>query len=159
MTSVSYTPVGDPDAMRDLAYELLGRADLISTAAIAPSSALSGATFEGPAAVRLRGALDDAREEVLGAASRLRDVAAELSRDATEVERQNSELEREATRAAEAAAAKATAAANAAAATDTSTASQTSAAADTPAATPTDPVPPADPAPGTTTDPFAGEGA
>jgi hypothetical protein len=96
-----FTPVGDPDAMRDLARALMGRADLIADAGIAPSSSLAGATFEGPAAVRLRGALDEARAEALEAASRLRDVATTLVTDAGEVERRNNELELEAERAAD----------------------------------------------------------
>lgn len=106
--TAAFTPAGDPEAMRALARELMGRADLITDAAITPSASLAGVTFEGPAAARARGTLDGVRSEVLLAASRLRDTATRLSADAVIVERMNADLEREAEEAAAAAAANTT---------------------------------------------------
>lgn len=92
----SVKTVGDPEAMRALAEQLLGRAELVAAAPNGATSSLASATFEGRAAERLRGSVSDARVQVNDAASRLREVAARLLVDATRVEGLNADLKREA---------------------------------------------------------------
>ncbi|MEH3052380.1 MAG: hypothetical protein PGN13_00030 [Patulibacter minatonensis] len=103
MTLPSSTSVGDPEAMRALARELLGRADLVATGGAAGALALDGATFEGPAAERLRGTLTDARTQVQQVADRMREIAGDLAADASIVEDLNAQLAKAAAEAAEAA--------------------------------------------------------
>lgn len=80
---------GDPEAMRALARELAGRAEMVSTIPVGATSSLDVATFEGGAAVRLRGRTSAARASVTAIAADLRDLATAVLVDASSVERQN----------------------------------------------------------------------
>jgi uncharacterized protein YukE len=87
---------GDPETMRALAQEIAARADLLNTIPAGFAAALDGATFEGGAAVRLRGTASDARSRVAGLSAELRDIATALYADARSVETQNDEARTEA---------------------------------------------------------------
>ena len=93
-----FPTVGDPGAMRDLAQQLMARAELIGSTGTGATAPLDDAVFEGRAADRLRGSVSDARNQVVDAATQLRDVARRLTNDATEVERQNALLREQAER-------------------------------------------------------------
>ena len=84
--------VGDPDAMRELASALTGRADGIAATTGRISGNVQAAVFEGPAADRVRGVVDGARSQAMNAVELLRQAAASLRADANEVERQNDAL-------------------------------------------------------------------
>ena len=89
--------VGDPEAMRVLARELLARGDALAEAEAAVAK-LAGATFEGPAADRLRGRARAAAEVVRAADAGLRAAAQALLVGAERVETDNAALERAAAR-------------------------------------------------------------
>lgn len=99
--TVSAATVGDPEAMRAFARQLMSRADLLRGAQQGPASRLDGATFEGPAATRLRAAAGDLTTRLQGICAGLDATAQALLGDATVVEQQNAELRAAAERAAE----------------------------------------------------------
>ncbi len=84
--------VGDPDAMRALASALISRADALAATTGRISGDVRSAVFEGPAATRVRGIVEDSRSQAMGAVDLLRQTASSLSTDAIEVERQNDAL-------------------------------------------------------------------
>jgi len=86
------TTVGDPDAMRAFARELMSRADLLRTAEQGPASRLQRAIFEGPAASRLRSTADDLTTRISGICSDIEATAQSLLADAATVEQQNADL-------------------------------------------------------------------
>jgi hypothetical protein len=96
---------GDPEAMRALAREIAARADVVSGLPGGFSAALDGATFEGPAAGRLREASLRSRRQLAATVAELRAIATALYADATAVERANAQAAAEAERAEQAAAA------------------------------------------------------
>jgi hypothetical protein len=82
---------GDPEGMRALATAISGRADVIGAIPGGFGSSLDGAAFEGPAAVRLRGAGETAKGGVAAAVAELNGIASALLADAAVVERMNDE--------------------------------------------------------------------
>jgi hypothetical protein len=88
--------VGDPEAMRALARTIAARADLLNTIPAGFAAALEDATFEGGAAVRLRGSASDARGRAADLSAELRDIATALYADATRVETQNADARKDA---------------------------------------------------------------
>ncbi|MBS1870104.1 MAG: hypothetical protein JSS99_10595 [Actinobacteria bacterium] len=88
--------VGDPEAMRALARELLGRAQLVRGLAAPAVGRLEAAVFEGPAATRLRGEATRLAAALAAAAGDLAGVAGALLADAAGLEGQNDALRREA---------------------------------------------------------------
>ncbi|MEA2154773.1 MAG: hypothetical protein QOE11_913 [Solirubrobacteraceae bacterium] len=80
---------GDPVAMRLLAQEIAGRADIVGDAATGFTAALDGAEFEGGAADRLREAAVSERVRLADVAAELRDIATSMYADASAVETQN----------------------------------------------------------------------
>jgi hypothetical protein len=82
---------GDPEAMRALALQIAGRADIVADTPAGFTAALDAATFEGGAGVRLRDAALTARSRAAALAAELRDLAAALYGDATSVEALNDE--------------------------------------------------------------------
>lgn len=99
--TVAATTVGDPEAMRAFARQLMSRADILRGAQQGPASRLDGATFEGPAATRLRSAAGDLASRLQSICADLDATAQALLGDATVVEQQNAELRAAAERAAE----------------------------------------------------------
>jgi len=93
--------VGDPDAMRALARQLMTRADVLSAAQRGPAAQLAAATFDGPAASRLRGTAEELRTRLGGVCADLQATAQSLLTDASAVEQQNVGLRIAATQAAE----------------------------------------------------------
>lgn len=82
---------GDPAAIRAVANEIVGRADVVGAIPARFTASLDAVAFEGPAAGRLRSTSADARVGVAAIAADLRAVASALFSDATAVERMNSE--------------------------------------------------------------------
>jgi hypothetical protein len=80
--------LGDPDGMEALAAELLRRADSITGAAESLSNQADGATFEGPAARRLRDATKERRATAGRMAEALEETALLLKRSALDCREQ-----------------------------------------------------------------------
>ncbi len=93
---------GDPQAMRALAKEIAGRAEIIAAVPAGFAAALDGAVFEGGAAQRLRGASQTARGGISAAVSELNGLAAALFSDAEVVEQMNTDAREQAEREADA---------------------------------------------------------
>lgn len=100
MTEVTAATVGDPEAMRAFARELVSRADLLRAAHAQPAARLGAATFEGPASRRLRSSADDVGTRLAGICSDIEATAQALLADAGTVERENAALRAAAERAA-----------------------------------------------------------
>jgi hypothetical protein len=82
---------GDPEGMRALARAITSRADLVNGTPGGFDAALGAATFEGPAALRLRGAGEAARGGVAGVVAELHGLASALIGDADTVEQMNAD--------------------------------------------------------------------
>lgn len=92
MSPAAPSTVGDPEAMRAFARELMSRADVLRAAEQGPASRLQRAVFDGPAALRLRTTADDLTARVSSICSEIEATAQSLLADAAVVEQQNADL-------------------------------------------------------------------
>lgn len=88
-------PIGEPEAMRELARALRFRAETVATLGEQVQRRVDGLAYEGPAASRLRFDTERRRREAQRVAGELNEMAAAIVRSAAHVEEQTLALRRQ----------------------------------------------------------------